>query len=122
MKKACQQNEETELKELCKKVRKLVQTKEFTEGMAELTGAMRLFPHAPEPHNLMGLLLECSGNKVLAMRHYRAAWALEPSYRPARQNIERCGGLSSKDKYAFDESDCISKKAYLERGKLDAYL
>ena len=36
-------------------------------------------PHGAVPHNLMGILLEKESNHVLAMKHFRAAYALDPT-------------------------------------------
>ena len=44
---------------------------------------------APEPHNLFGILLELRGDGDSARKHYRAAYALDPTYRPASRNLER---------------------------------
>ena len=46
-------------------------------------------PHCAIPHNLMGILLEKESNHVLAMKHFRAAYALDPTYVPARYNMEQ---------------------------------
>ena len=46
-------------------------------------------PHCAIPHNLMGILLEKEANHVLAMKHFRAAYALDPTYIPARYNMEQ---------------------------------
>lgn len=47
------------------------------------------YPDAPQPQNLLGVIAEIKNDKLLAMKHYRAAWALAPNYRPARANIDR---------------------------------
>lgn len=44
---------------------------------------------APEPHNLRGILCEISGDDQAARKHYRAAYALDPTYKPACRNLER---------------------------------
>lgn len=44
---------------------------------------------APEVHNLYGVLAELTGDLSLAGKHYRAAYALDPTYRPASRNLER---------------------------------
>lgn len=46
-------------------------------------------PNAPEPHNLLGTLYESRGDGILARKHYRAAYALDPTYKPASMNLER---------------------------------
>lgn len=45
--------------------------------------------HAPEPQNLIGIISELSGDCILAGKHYRAASALDPTYKPSIHNLER---------------------------------
>ena len=45
--------------------------------------------NAPEVHNLYGVLAEFTGDLSLAGKHYRAAYALDPTYKPASRNLER---------------------------------
>ena len=45
--------------------------------------------NAPEPHNLYGILSEMRGDISNAKKHYRAASALDPAYKPAIRNLER---------------------------------
>ncbi|MCB8817536.1 tetratricopeptide repeat protein [Desulfosporosinus shakirovi] len=45
--------------------------------------------NAPEVHNLYGVLAEFTGDLSLAGNHYRAAYALDPTYKPASRNLER---------------------------------
>lgn len=91
---------------LCEDVRHLIEDKEYGICEEKITEAMRRYPHAPQPHNLMGILLEKSGEHVKAMKHFRAAWALDPTYVPARRNMERFCNLYPEGECAFDESDC----------------
>jgi lipoprotein NlpI len=44
---------------------------------------------SPEPYNLLGIILEYEGKVIEAQKRYRAALALDPSYRPALDNLER---------------------------------
>ncbi|HEY5555522.1 hypothetical protein [Acetobacterium sp.] len=46
-------------------------------------------PHSPIVQNLYGILEELLKEDNLAHRHYRAAYALDPSYKPAIRNLER---------------------------------
>jgi len=43
----------------------------------------------PEALNLLGALTEIRGDWLEALKHYRAAVALDPSYKPATENIDR---------------------------------
>lgn len=95
-----------ELKILCGTIRTLLKHNEFEECETLICDAMGKNPNAPEPHNLLGVLLERKGNHECAMRHFRAAWDLEPTYLPARRNLENYSSFFIKRKYAIDESDC----------------
>ncbi len=39
------------------------------------------------------------------MKHFRAAWALDPTYLPASHNLNTYGTFFSNGSCAFDESD-----------------
>lgn len=95
-----------ELTMLCEDVRHLIEDKQFDTCEKRITESMQEHPHAPQPHNLMGILLEKRGDHIKAMKHFRAAWALDPTYVPARRNMERFCNLYPKGECAFDESDC----------------
>lgn len=95
-----------ELFELCKQVRNLVNEKKLSECIYTIKESMAKFPHAPHPHNLMGVLLELQGDHLTAMKHFRAAWALDPTYEPSRFNLEKYGSFFEKGPFAFDEDDC----------------
>jgi tetratricopeptide (TPR) repeat protein len=59
--------------------------------------ALKENPDAPEPQNLLGIFCELNGNSELARKHYRAAYALDPTYLPASENLERlCTLFSSR--------------------------
>ena len=98
--------ETEELQTLCNEVRALVECEKYDECENLICDAMRKYPHAPEPNNLLGVLLEKQGDHLLAMKHFRAAWALDPSYRPVRQNLDHYASFYSREAAAFDESDC----------------
>ena len=54
-----------------------------------IADAIALRMDAPQPHNLLGILNEIEGDDLSARRHYRAAYALDPTYKPACRNLER---------------------------------
>lgn len=83
-----------ELEEICARVRDEFRTGDYQEGRRLLIRAMEAFPESPKPHNLMGILLEKERNHVQAMKHFRIAYALDPSYEPARHNLELYGGIN----------------------------
>ncbi|MEZ4358036.1 MAG: hypothetical protein R2876_05335 [Eubacteriales bacterium] len=103
-------DEKQELKDLCNKIRTLAANRNDEQGWQLILYAMSKYPHAPQPHNLIGILLKKRGDHLKAMKHFRAAWALDPTYLPARQNLDSFGTFFSRGKYAFDEEDCPSDK------------
>jgi tetratricopeptide (TPR) repeat protein len=91
---------------LCNIVRTLLSERDYQKCEPLIFEAMKKYPHAPEPHNLIGLLLELQGDHLTAMKHFRAAGALDPTYVPARHNLDHFGTLFSRGTWAIDESDC----------------
>ena len=94
---------------LCREVREAVAHGNYTDCMERVCHYMAVYPSAPHPHNLMGILLEKQGNHTQAMRHFRAAWALDPTYTPAQENLETYATFHSHGQCAFDEGDCRSR-------------
>lgn len=94
-----------EMNQLCASVRSLVEQKQYDACAPLICQAMEQYPHAPQPHNLLGIVLEKTGDHFTAMRHFRAAWALDPSYLPANHNLNTYGTFFSGGACAFDESD-----------------
>lgn len=98
-----------ELSQLCGTVKGLIKNRNYDECLCLISDAMRNYPHAPHPHNLMGILLETKGDQLTAMKHFRAAWALDPTYLPCRINLDRYGSFFSQGPCAYDEQDCPSE-------------
>lgn len=51
--------------------------------------AMAQDDSSPKPHNLLGIIAELSGDLNLAGKHYRAAYALDPTFKATYRNLER---------------------------------
>jgi Flp pilus assembly protein TadD len=66
---------------------------EMDEAYGCIVKSIVLNPNAPQPQNLLGLWYEITGNTDLARRHYRAAYSLDPTYKPACVNLERVSAL-----------------------------
>ena len=96
---------EEELSALCNRVRALARKGDHAECDRLIANAMSKYPHAPQPHNLMGILFEMKKNHISAMKHFRAAWALDPTYLPARHNLDTYASFQPSGQYAFDEKD-----------------
>lgn len=81
--------------------------------------ALVLYPDAPQPQNLLGILAETKEDKVLAMKHYRAAWTLAPYYRPSRENIDRLVDMHYYKHYYFCDQDVDEKDRQKETIKFN---
>jgi Flp pilus assembly protein TadD len=67
---------------------------------------MSLVPSAPEPHNLLGIWFDINGNEDTARRHFRAAYSLDPTYKPACNNLEQiCAMFQYSQKPSYDFGD-----------------
>ena len=84
----------------------MIEHREFDPCEALLATAMFQNPHSAVPHNLMGLLLEKKRKHEDAMKHFRAANALDPAYAPARWNLEGFAEFYKTRKDAYSVSDC----------------
>ena len=80
----------TQLQELCSAVRKYDAARDYQKCAVMICKAMGEFSNAPQPHNLFGIVLEKEGDHVLAMKHFRAAYALDPTYTPAHGPSADC--------------------------------
>lgn len=98
--------EEYMFKDLCSQVKNLIQNREFESCYKMIAEEMKNSPHAPEPHNLLGMLLEKEGNHILAIKYFRAAWDLDPTYLPARHNLQVYGMSFFSGSGAYDREDC----------------
>lgn len=92
---------------LCEQVKALINDKKYNQCEGLIASYMGKYPHACQPHNLMGILLEEEGNHTIAMEHFRVAWMFDPSYLPAQQNLTSCSDSFVKQKkYYYEKKDC----------------
>jgi DNA-binding NtrC family response regulator len=61
----------------------------FDAAIEHLHKAIYLDPKRPEAFNLLGTLMELLGDRLEAQKNYRAAISLDPSYKPALENLQR---------------------------------
>lgn len=104
-----QNDNKQELQELCNKVCVMIKNGQTDECLKIVEKAMSDYPDAPEPHNLYGVLIAGNGNTEEALKHFRAAWSLDPSYSPANKNIELLGNYFESPKNILD-TGCSCKK------------
>ncbi len=88
----------------------LLKANNLSESERLLEVAIGKYPHDPEPHNLYGILFEKRFDHNMAMKHFRAAWDLDPTYLPARHNLEHYGTFVSRGQCAYVDSDCAQEE------------
>lgn len=107
--------ERADLKRICTVTRSMVKNGDYEECDKFLRDSIGKYPHAAEIQNLFGVLLKKQGNHVDAMKHFRASWALDPTYLPSRYNLDQYTSFYPRGVLAYDESDCpevIQEKQY----------
>lgn len=111
MKEHTQETIISQLDQLCITVKALVAEGSVELCIPQIAQIMAQYPHAPHPHNLLGIVMEKTGDHISAMKHFRAALALDPTYLPATYNLETYGTFHSRGKCYFDESDVHPQKS-----------
>lgn len=100
------QNElQPELTELCHTAKEMIRDHRYEECRHMLYRAMEEHPDSAEPHNLLGLLLEEEADHPAAMRHFRAAGALDPTYRPAQLNLDVFGSFPHRGSGVYSQEE-----------------
>jgi Flp pilus assembly protein TadD len=79
-----------------------INSSRYSEAEQYIKSAMAYDMTAPQPHNLFGILLEYRGDRLRAMKHYRAATDLDPTYLPAKNNLYRIGQFSPQPNDRID--------------------
>ena len=74
---------------------------ELAEAYKLIIDAISINPDAPQPHNLLGIWFELKGNGDKARKHYRAAYALDPTFKPSCKNLER---ICTMNEYTYAHS------------------
>jgi DNA-binding NtrC family response regulator len=75
--------------------KKSIGQQEFDAAARRIRQAIAADATKPEAFNLLGVLMEMDGNKLEAQKDYRAALALDPTYKAAQENLSRTTGLTS---------------------------
>ena len=69
--------------------KRCVGNRDFEAAIEHVREAIALDPTRAEAFNLMGALLEIRGDRLNALKNYRAALSLDPTYEPATRNLDR---------------------------------
>lgn len=62
---------------------------DFKEALKYIHLAMFEDDTSPKTHNLIGIIAELNGDLILSEKHYRAAYALDPTFKACCINLER---------------------------------
>lgn len=94
-----------------------LERQEFDLAKTLIHEAMEQDDNGTEAQNLLGAYYELTGDRLLALRHYRAAYALEPSYKYANMNIERltCNNLIGTNEKPFLGHENLSVVEEIEK-------
>ena len=110
-----------ELLDLCLRIKELTAENDLSLSKKIIYQAMSEYPDNPEPHNLLGLVLEKENNHVLAMKHFRAALDLDETYYPARENLNKYGTFHSNGSDCFSSLDCKTSETLKYEIKYDSH-
>jgi DNA-binding NtrC family response regulator len=69
--------------------KKCIGARQFDAAQEHLRQAIAADSSKPEALNLLGALIELRGDWLEALKQYRAALALDPTYKPADENLDR---------------------------------
>jgi DNA-binding response OmpR family regulator len=69
--------------------KRYINDRRFDDARHMTQNAIAADPQKPEAYNLVGALLEIKGEALEAQKFYRAALDIDPTYKPARANLER---------------------------------
>jgi DNA-binding NtrC family response regulator len=61
-----------------------------------LNKAAAVAPKRPEVFNLLGVMAEISGDRAKAADYYRSGYWIDPTYEPARKNLERVTEMTER--------------------------
>ena len=106
-------DEENE-KYFCLEMKKLICSGKSQEAIQIICDFMSKHPNSAIPHNLLGIIYEKKCNHILAMKHFRAAWCLDPTYLPARENMSNFSGFERIHRFFYEELDCSKSKQKYE--------
>ena len=70
-------------------VKRLVGERRMEEAIGRAKETIGLDPQRPEAFNLLGALYDIEGERAQAMKNYRVALDLDPTYQIAQKNLQR---------------------------------
>lgn len=105
------------MKDICANIRNIVEgnnNDRFIVANEIVSNLMAKYPDSATPHNLMGIIKEMQGDHVLAMKHFRAAYALDPQDKAVKHNFDTlCSFKSSNRLFQYGDCDLEVRKQYV---------
>jgi DNA-binding response OmpR family regulator len=78
--------------------KRCIAERHFDAAVEHLKRATGIDPKRPEAFNLLGVISELSGQQTEAMNNYRVAYHIDPTYKPANENLDRAGSIERRYK------------------------
>lgn len=111
---ALNENNAEDCHSLTELTKRHISDQEFALATETARKSIAADPGQPEAYNLLGALLEIRGDGLEAQKFYRAALDIDPTFKPARANLER---ITSWNK--FGRIDLGSDKNDTSAGERD---
>ena len=89
----------------------LIERRQANQAIPYLRRAVSIDPHRPEPYNLIGLVEEIRGDLLEALKMYRAALAIDPTYKAAARNL----GRATDGRYVPPSESAVDSKPDREK-------
>ena len=88
--------------------KRYISDRSFTAARETARRAIAADPAQPEAYNLLGALLEINNERLEALKFYRAALDIGPTFKPAAANLERATSWEKLGRIDLgpDERDC----------------
>ncbi|MBN1972725.1 MAG: response regulator [Sedimentisphaerales bacterium] len=77
--------------------KKCVEDRHYDAAAEHVKKAISIDSSRPDAFNFLGALYEVQGNKLEAQKNYRAALSLDPTYKPAQDNLSFSTGAKMKE-------------------------
>lgn len=95
-----------DIEDLLRGAKAAINRRDFSRAEKLLNKAVKKDKEKAAIYNLLGAIEEIKGNQSEAMKNYRTALNIEPSYTPAQKNLERASKLGSKpDEVSLEEEN-----------------
>jgi len=85
--------------------KRCIQERHFDASIEHINKAIALDPTRPEAFNFLGAIMEIRGDWLDALKQYRAALSLDPTYEPARKNLYRATSFEKTGGITLDEGN-----------------